>query len=483
MNQRPEHQLEMSASEREEQKRQQLIDVYSYRNVVSLFVASVFASALAYGSSVLVGNAVLVPTWTAGVGAGFVTLLLVVMQFPLYAMTRRAIIERQSDTHFWGYLVSSQVQFTWALWLALVGGSLFHFLVAFVMCFWVFHDAKFMDVTYMRPAWLAMFPVFDVFLLVLKWLTSDLILGPPPAWGYIVLTVLVQAFVAALLLWMIDLVCGEEQAHELALMRLNRVQTERALLFRMSSLLGRGLALSSFWHDTRNAVQSVVLDAPFIRETWEPKLDLIDDEEEREDMAEALASVDRNARALATMLRDVKRTLGGAEELRRMQPSDIIDEAMKHVAADLRLRRIDVPPVNRDIEDAAHLWIPESQVRAIANVIINGAVRTHEDVSIIGRPVTADLYAFDIRDRGVDGVERETAIKRVRARLELGSSHDEEAQQRDGGTPGFGVGLMFARVQIGGRGGDIRVLANEDGRGLTFRVELRRPFGAPDGEP
>lgn len=464
----------------DEEEHAKLLDVYSPRRVTEVLTASVGGTALAC----LVAWVLDRPTMTLGNGA--VTVALVLVQVPLFLVAARAVETRNRRVFERAYFWSSQAQFSWALWCIVLAGPWLQGVVALVFAVWLVHDTRFFSRDLMTRTWSWMFPVFDAFLALLVATTG--VLAWPALSTLVVLGVL-QAFIAVLIAYVIAMLAEEadlarnlRREHEDALVALNRAQTERTLLYRMSSLLGRGLALSAFWHDTRNAVQSVVLDAPFIRETWEPHLNLIDDDEEREDMAEALANVEGSARALAGMLRQVKRTLGGAESLNRMTPQEIADEVMVHVRHDLRMRQVAEPPFEIAIGEADHLWIPESQVRALANIVINGALRTHEGLMLRGEPVGEDQYAFEVEDRGVDGAERAAAIARVRARLELGENHDEQAQGRDQGTEGFGVGLMFAKVQIVGRGGEITVRSNASVPGLTFRIVLRRPFGAPEEE-
>ncbi len=418
----------------------------------------------------------------------FVAICLILVQVPLMRRAGEALERADHDAFRSYYFVQAQAQFSWALWLGVIGGAFVPPIIAMLMTLWVVHDSRLIDTQLMRASWLAMFPVFNLLVIGIELLPGIAVLPPLPAVSILVAIVALQLFLAGLFYSLIGTLAQEariaqdrEREHTIAIGRLERAQAERALLFKVSHLLGRGLALSRFWHDARNVVQSVVLDGPYLRETWEPHLHRIEPASEREEVAEALINVELNSKHLADMLREVKRTLGGAEELEAMEPRVLADSVLAHVRKEMRIQGAVMPPVQFDIEDDVHLWVPESQVRALGNVMLNGAVRTLEGEMIFrGRRLSAERYRFDVVDRGVEGAARDLAIRRVRARLDLADFHGDEAEGRDSSQPGFGLGLMFAKVQIVGRGGEISVEANEDGPGLTFHVVLQRPFGAPE---
>jgi hypothetical protein len=77
-----------------------------------------------------------------------------------------------------------------------------------------------------------------------------------------------------------------------------------------------------------------------------------------------------------------------------------------------------------------------------------------------------------VRDRGVDGAEREAALARILRLLTLGA--DAAVESRGAGYRGLGVALVLAKLYLLRYNGALDVRAAAEGPGLQFELVLPR---------
>ena len=247
-------------------------------------------------------------------------------------------------------------------------------------------------------------------------------------------------------------------------------QRERTVLTRACDLLEPGLTAAQFSHDVATPISTMGLctdEIVAILQDLDP-----DDSEGAQEVVVDLKNAQDELMLLTSAL--VKSIKGGASSV--VDAQQLAEEAIERA-------RAKVPSAPRPVLalDEGGVLAREHHATVIGNLLGNG-MRERPDVAmeLSGGPVDGGWYLLKVRDHGVAPEDRETALTKVRASLDL--TPDTDNQQAGRPVKGYGLALVLAKVHLVRFGGWLRVDAPDDGRGLVFSL-LMPSVDAPLGDP
>jgi two-component system sensor histidine kinase KdpD len=251
-----------------------------------------------------------------------------------------------------------------------------------------------------------------------------------------------------------------------ALERVSLSQDAEAAKLRARTEEMRSSLLSAVSHDLRTPLAAIGGAASALR-GGAPGLD----DARREEMVETIADETARLERLVANLLDMTRLESGVLEFRRdwVPADELVGSALNRLDAALAGR-----PVTIDIpHDLPLLWVdPVLVEQVLINVLDNASRHTPAGTPIaIAATAGAADVALTIADRGPgipDGLR-----ERVFEKFQRGTGS---------AAGGVGLGLAIARGIVEAHGGRITV-AERDGGGAIFTIELPRGENAPPEEP
>ncbi|MCA9552728.1 MAG: HAMP domain-containing histidine kinase [Myxococcales bacterium] len=449
---------------------------YSPRNLVLGVVVPAFLTAIA---TILSVNG-----WATGQHGGPVYALpwfLVVMHVPSFAWTQRAVARRDARAFMLSYGFQALVQINWLLFLCWFSAPFFVVVGVMILVSWVFNDAW-----VFHGAWASLWPyvlgfgAFNAVLLVLDVAGHDGLIALHERDSSLFLAVMMaqglSLFLVLLVLRVLGLDCGRyhrqlEESQRVAAELALRTR-ERDVLRLTSGLLSRGLAATKFSHDINSPLGALVLVSDQIRHHFDEasqrcQCGALD----RGPWLELMDELGKTSRSVIAMSAELARGLRQGESGQLAPLARVIDGALTRAALMLgaaervQVGQLEVPELE--------VWCAEGLESSLANLIANavtyGGARPLEIRAEASGPWFARVR---VRDFGVEGEERQAALRRIQARIGLGSAWSEEAAPRVGG--GKGIALTLAKVLLLKNNGWLDVHAAEDGPGLVAVVVLPR---------
>jgi signal transduction histidine kinase len=349
----------------------------------------------------------------------------------------------------------------------------------------MFHDAWLCHSRAVPWLYALTFPIFDVYLLVLDefgrvGLRSAYAEKP----GVVVGMLVTQVIVCLAMFAFIREVDRRSDASDKALAERERadfraavLRKEREVIRRSVGLLSSGISASQFSHDVATPVTALRMNLAFLRDRLAGDTEALP----------AIVDAETVAREIHAMTEALSRSLRDCADPTATAVEDITGRAVRYAQDLLRARgAVDVQPAV-DV-DAARVWVVDGHVSALANLVVNAVVHSGQSrVDVRGRVLNDDYYELSLRDFGVTGNARDSAMTRIRRSMsliepqlermsELGEWSTGPVVRREG----YGVGLMISRLHCVRYGGEIDVAAAPDaGPGIVFRVLLAR---ATDGD-
>lgn len=462
------------------------LETYSHAMVLQTWASTLLVTLLAHGCN----------RWFSGYGLPWNTGMtavwaLAVLQYPALLVAQRLIRGGRRVGFQWAFVVQSLVQLVWLLWLCWVSVPFVWFPAMLLLCGWALHDAWLTASWKVRAIYVAMFPTFDLLLVL-----HDLALGrgvhevarDRPA--LVIAALGTQAVVAVLLQALMVVVGREGKTLEQSQQAEHRLQRELALrnrerqvIQRSCTLLAHGLTVSSFSHSLAGPVSALNLST----------MDLEDLRGEVNDhlpasAQAALARVIEEQKAatkrIIDMTRGLARSLATREALAPRPVGQLVAEALAETKATVAEHGVQILPPGLDLAEGS-VWVEPGHVSALANVLTNGVLHaSHAPLEIRGEPRGPYFYQLSIRDHGVSGAARDKAIETIRSltsMVEWGGSGEDRERIREGSYRGFGIGLTLTRLQLLRHNGVIEPGIPRSGAGLVFHIVL--PTADPTSIP
>jgi len=215
--------------------------------------------------------------------------------------------------------------------------------------------------------------------------------------------------------------------------------------------------LSTVSHELRTPLTAIRGFADLLVEHWEAT-----SPDQRRALVQRIASAGLRLDRLIEDLLDFTRLERGqlGIELRAHDPTELVDEALRHVAVSLERHEVEV-----DIEPGLLVLVDEAAIaRVLVNLLTNAA-----KFSPIGSTITVaaradgDRVELSVTDRG-EGIpaEEHAQIFERFYRVERGTTR----------RPGTGVGLAIVKEFTEAQGGEVQ-LHSTPGEGSRFTVRLR----------
>lgn len=242
-------------------------------------------------------------------------------------------------------------------------------------------------------------------------------------------------------------------------------RAERSLVRRVGALLTGTLSVGRFSHDVAGPVM--------ILETGIDELaaELAGPEHAR--LHHVVEDLQLASEHLREMVLFMNQCLRGENPAVSIPVADLVADTREHLRELLRGHQVTGALAELEVDfEPCQVTVDGLQATAIANVAANGVLISMRPVSLCGRRIDDHTYRVSIRDYGVHGKEREAALDRIRASLDL------RPQERPGSGPsptysGNGLGLVLARMICVRNGGDLSVHVPELGPGVRLDLDLR----------
>lgn len=368
------------------------------------------------------------------------------------------------------HLLQSLAQAAWLLLLCWESAFPISLLAMMQLVGWLFTDVRYVPDRVVRTTWDLILPVFVLELLFLdlfgKGIVSALFLAPAQAIAWLVVIGLGAPFLS----WAVRLVLEQQRClltlEQENLDRVRRIQAqlaEQRLVQRIGGLLDASVGASRFSHDVASPVFVVLSCVDELDETLGDEAPSL-----QARLKEPLADLRAAAERLSDMTTTLNRAINGPSEGLRLLTDDLANNAVQELSQEMASRGLVAPDVHVDVEKQAVIG-GVGHISAVSNLLVNGALHSEgRPMRIVGRLV-GSRYRLDLEDRGVDGDERERALTRIAARLQLTPASSLERSSR---YRGQGLGLLLSRLEVLRHGGDIEAVANNDGPGITMRIWL-----------
>ncbi len=233
---------------------------------------------------------------------------------------------------------------------------------------------------------------------------------------------------------------------------------EREIASRTANLLGVGAGAGLFSHDVAGPITVLTLAAEELRESASPdQLEVLD----------TLVAASADIRLLSS---DLVFALRGGHHPREV--SEVIDLVRRH----LKFRQNQLPHGLR-LEhqcDPATIVVDSLFTQAVANLVANGARFSPEGrVQIRGEVLEDGAYRMVVRDWGVEGEQREVALKRMREALS--SEGGVEADQDESHGLSRGVGLWLVGAAVRRLGARLELGPPAEGPGIRVALWIAPP--------
>lgn len=249
-----------------------------------------------------------------------------------------------------------------------------------------------------------------------------------------------------------------------ALERIHYIDVAQATVLEVEGERLRNTLLAALSHDLRTPLASLVGLAESLRLTRPPLTG------QQAEMADAIAASARRMSTLANNLLDMARLQSGSVKLDlQWQPlEEVVGAALAAMSPRLGGHRV-VVALPDDLP-----WVHIDAVlmeRVLVNLLENAVKYTPAgSVVEIGGTALADAVVLHVQDSG-PGLPARPAEELFK-KFERGN--------REGATPGFGLGLALCRAIVQAHGGRIDAVSPPAG---GTRFELRLPRGTPPATP
>jgi hypothetical protein len=426
--------------------------------------------------------------WSTGMTAVWVLALL---QYPALLAAQRLIRGGRRVGFQWAFVAQSLVQLWWLLWLCWVSVPFVWFPAVLLLCGWALHDAWLTASWKIRAIYVAVFPTFDLLLLLHDLAAGGGVLQVLRDRPAIVIAALGTQVVVALLLQALMTVAGREgKALEQSQQAEHRLQRELALrnrerqvIQRSCTLLAHGLTVSSFSHSLAGPVSALNLGTMDLEDFQGEVKDLLPAQAQAA-LARVIEEQKAATKRIVDMTRGLARSLATREVLVPRPAAQLVAEAVAEASATVAEHGVRFLPPRLDMAEGS-VWVEAGHVSALANVLTNGALHaSHAPLEIRGVPRGPWFYQISIRDHGVSGAARDQAIETIRSltsMVEWAGSGEDRERIREGGYRGFGIGLTLTRLQLLRHNGVIEPGIPRTGPGLVFHIVL--PTADPTGIP
>ena len=463
----------------------ELVASFAPRQVVAAVLSTVAFTGIGQILSRVIGGRFSI----GGASGVLVPWLLAAAMIVAVTIARRRILAAKARVIPAVVWVLGVIQVFWVASLAWYTEPVFSIVLAAGLCAIAFHDARyFYNATSLHLHYLLVWPAFFLFLLVVDLCGGHGLLARAASQPHYLRTAIPIIVGVMLVLQLVVSVVGQQWreldgkmwAHGQLQAQLAEMRREREVIVRSCDFLVQGLAAGRFSHDVASPVSTVALTVGEMADGLREMEALVAKGDIRGEDAQALvkrlqAATDRIGRGHARiheMAMTMSHSLRGETTSVSTTMEALLDDALASLRTSLERHKVAYLAPFADVVPSK-LQVSGEHAAALGSIMCNGILQNPlEPLRVHGRPANEWFYVIAVRDFGVDGAARDTALARVRQQLALVEPGTGAAAPRS--YEGFGMGLVLAKILFLRHNGCLSVASPNTGRGLLFVMVVPR---------